>query len=219
MSNKTATQVREKDSAISRKSRPEARSSSRRREQVNNSYSFARAMNAPTQQPSPEDILELQRTLGNRTVLQILAQRRQNHESRLTIQASLAQGPADGSYEPEAGFLARPVANANPAPEGTQVIQRQPDEEEEKRKKETKGPSDPTSGFEFESTSHNIGPPAHAQPQNQLAPFDLPHTEGAHNEGALEIVTGLTAAEHGIPDIAKLIALIKELMLAKTQKK
>jgi hypothetical protein len=229
MNTKSKTSEHEKSSATHRAPRSRVQTPKEPALPIYPALALARTRAVPASELTPTDILELQRTIGNSGVQSVLHRRTERSGAsepiaRLAIQAKTLVGPAGDEYEREADGLAPQLVTADATPAGTQLIQRQPDEEEEKRKKETKRSSDSTSGFEFESSGHHIGPPAPAQQQNQLAPFNLPHVEPAHNEGALEFVTGTPApssvdSAKGIPDIDKLIALIKKLMLRKTQKK
>ncbi len=108
--NKTPTHTTKKGAAKVPKPRPVVPASRHRAEQVNSADALVRAMTASAPELSASDILALQRTAGNRAVKQILAAsvQRQGHRP-LTIQAKLAVGTANDSYEREADRVAATV--------------------------------------------------------------------------------------------------------------
>ena len=73
---------------------------------------------------SPTDVLELQRTIGNRAVVQLLAK-----DGAPGVQAKLSVGRAGDQYEQEADRVAKQVA-ASPY-SGPEQVHRQAEEEEE----------------------------------------------------------------------------------------
>ena len=80
---------------------------------------------------TPNDVLRLQRTIGNRAVSQLLHARHRPTTRTTPIQAKLMVGPAGDSYEQEADRVAEQVVN-RPAAVGAQsAVQRQAEEEEE----------------------------------------------------------------------------------------
>ncbi len=127
MTNKTRTHASEKNAAAVRQPLPAARASRRLPEQVHPAVAFRRAMAGSL---SPADIFALQRTAGNRAVEQILAERAQRDQhTRLTVQAKLAVGAADDTYEREADRIAAEVVQTSEP--FVPNIQRQASQEED----------------------------------------------------------------------------------------
>jgi uncharacterized protein DUF4157 len=99
-----------------------------------------RAHALPASNLSANDILALQRTVGNRAVQQLLSS--QTHSPlasattpRPVIQAKLMVGPAADHYEQEADRIARKVTSDSASESGAESIQRQTDEEEAVQRK------------------------------------------------------------------------------------
>jgi hypothetical protein len=137
MPNKTATHASDKNSAAVSKPHRAARAARHKSEQVNPAKAFARAQGLPASELSARDILAIQRTAGNRAVEQMLAQRMQQHQqSRLTIQAKLAVGPPNDSYEREADRVAAEVMQTSEP--SVSHIQRQASQEDEEEAIQTK---------------------------------------------------------------------------------
>ena len=208
MNTRSKTSEAEKSSATHRAPRSRVRTTTEMALPIHPALALARTRGLPASELTSADILEVQRSVGNRAMQSILQQRIESPaatepSARLGIQAKTLVGAAGDDYEREADRLAPQVVTANPTPAGNQVIQRQ------------------MVGFEFEINKLISATPTPNQQQNQLA---VPHIDVADNQGQIEMVTGPHAANaqdltHGIPDIANLIALIKKLMLMKTQKK
>gem|GEM_PF-3028443 len=139
MPNKTPTHTTTKSAAKVPKPRPVVPAARHRAEQVNSADALARAMTASAPELSARDILALQRTAGNRAVKQILeaSLQRQGHRP-LPIQAKLAVGPANDSYEREADRVAATVMQTSessaihiqrklsPEEDDDEMIQRKP---------------------------------------------------------------------------------------------
>jgi hypothetical protein len=115
MPNKSATHAGEKISTGVRKPPQSARASRHQAPQVNPTDAIARAQALPASELSASDILTLQRTAGNRAVEQLLAQQLHAEKTSaprrrsLIIQAKLAVGPTNDTYEREADRVAATV--------------------------------------------------------------------------------------------------------------
>ncbi|MEN3334206.1 MAG: hypothetical protein V7641_3571 [Blastocatellia bacterium] len=139
MSNKSPGHAAEKGSAAARKPLPEDRASRHQMERAHRANAVARAMNTPASELSASDILTLQRTAGNRAVTQLLAQRMAHEppsderQRRVILQAKLAVGATDDSYEREADRVAQQVVSAKAAPASHQPVQRQVKADDEEK--------------------------------------------------------------------------------------
>lgn len=208
MNIKTKTSEAEKSSATHHAPRSRVATTNELALPVHPALAFGRTQNLPASELTPNDIFELQHTIGNRAVQSILQQRIQRPvatepSARPVIQAKTLVGAAGDECEREADGLAQQVVTADATPAVSHLIQRQ------------------GFGLETEIDKWMNDTPAPNQQQNQLA---VPHIDAPDNQGQIEMVTGPHSANaqdlvQGIPDIANLIALIKKLMLMKTQKK
>lgn len=111
MPNKIETRATEKSTATVRKPQPAARP---KRDQINPAHALLRAQALPASELWAADLLTLQRVAGNRAVEQLLGDSLQHQQqSRLILQAKLAVGAADDSYEREADRIAAMVVQSS----------------------------------------------------------------------------------------------------------
>ena len=198
----------ERSSATHRAPRSRVRTTNEMALPMHPALALARTRGLADSELTYSDILEIQRSIGNRAVQSLLQQRIESTAATEpsagpAIQAKALVGVAGNEYEREADDVAHQVVTSDATPTGSHLIQRQ------------------ALGFESEIAKLINDTPAPNQQQNQLA---APHIEAPDNQGQIEMVIGPHAANaqdlaQEIPDIANLIALIKKLMLLKTQKK
>lgn len=119
---------------------PSIRDRNKPARQINPTVVVQRMAASPSSTLDSASILSLQRTIGNRAVQRMLAQRAQGSTiptrtlSRLSIQPKVMVGPAADQYEQEADRVAERVMSM-PATATTDHAQRQNKEEEELQKK------------------------------------------------------------------------------------
>ena len=124
MALKTKTHDRERVSTVQRAPQRAARTSSEHESSSHHVVDVQRALASPSSALRPNDVLALQRTVGNRAAQQILAGKRRRSS---TIQTKLAVGPADDHYEREADRVASSVMSDSATPQ----IQRQEEEDQD----------------------------------------------------------------------------------------